>query len=108
MVHVDTRVTLHESPTHVAQWNINKETAIIRLWLPPIWQEAQRTSPDPGNEEETLRDFIGCISFSYLMERICVERAYQKIRLKRDHCTPCCVKDIANHMFDHIISGFEV
>lgn len=107
-VEVETRVTLHESPTHVAQWSINRTDAIIRLWLPPIWQEAQRVSPDPENETETLRDFIGVMIFSYLLERICVERAYQKIRLKRNHCDPCCVKGITNTIFDHIISGFEV
>lgn len=37
-----------------------------------------------------------------LHERICLERAFNKIRIKGGMCNPCCVESIANSIMDII------
>lgn len=57
---------------------------------------------EPWSEEELIEAFYDQYLSTYLTERICVERYLQKIRLKRDHCKPCCVTPVAIAMCNHV------
>lgn len=38
-----------------------------------------------------------------LHERVCLERAFNKIKIKGGMCNPCCVEKIADKMMDYIL-----
>lgn len=104
---VDNRISLHVHGTHMARWNIKSNKGDITLFLGSCWEEATNHSEFPGNEDEVIIDLIGVLIFGYLMERVCIERAHERIRLKRNKCKPCAVKGLVNHMFDHIIGDWS-
>ena len=74
-----------------ARWNINKEKANITIYITNIW-----------NDSKDFDDFVeGCIFFT-LVERICIERAYNKIRIKGGRCNPCCVRETAIKIYRNL------
>lgn len=73
------------------RWNINKEKGDITIYVTNIW-----------NNSKDFDDFVeGCIFFT-LVERICIERAYNKIKIKGGHCNPCCVRETAIKIYRNL------
>jgi len=110
---VENRVSLYSHPRNAARWNIKGDEGQIVLYLGSQWDEAETVARNefietqskyPRWQDLVLTNFIGILVFEYLMERICLERAHEKIRMKRDKCHPCVVKGITNKMFNHIIN----
>ena len=91
----------------MARWNIKGDTGEITQYLGSVYEEASEHSDDPFDEDEVICTITGVLVFGYLMERICIERAHEKIRLKGNHCNPCCVKRVANTMFSHIVESWD-
>ena len=73
-----------------AYWNINKNGGKITFHLGEIWDHSQtELTGDIGDEFDC---FLDDLIFYDLSERICLERAHEKIKIKGGHCKPCCVK----------------
>jgi hypothetical protein len=97
---VDYKVSLHESKTG-ARWQINKDKGTITFNLPNHYNSAKRAVErkrgycnlyDKSDEEDIIWLFMLEMIETELIERICIERAYQKIRLKgHSRCKPFCV-----------------
>jgi hypothetical protein len=77
---------------HPAYWNINGDSGKITFYLGEIWGISQsRAKPDIDGWDE-MDSFIDELLYYDLSERICLERAHEKIRLKGGRCNPCCVQ----------------
>lgn len=63
----------------------------VKVFLPNIWQYAS----------EKYETFVDAISYVFLLERICLERGFQRIRLQnRCGMRPYCkMETIAQRMF---------
>jgi hypothetical protein len=88
MLEVNYKISLHKGKTP-ARWNINKNKGDITLYISNIWEES-----------ESYISFIYWLIYSVIIERVCLERAFNKIRVKGGRCNPCCVKNVASKMFD--------
>jgi|GEM_PF-5167622 hypothetical protein len=100
---VESRVSLHRPPDRTrARWNIHGDSGSITLFLPPIWDDA---SVSPQFHEDDLVDFLVLqIGHTYLLERICLERAHEKIKIKGGRCEPSChVAPVAEFMTSYLI-----
>jgi len=101
---VDYRLSLNYSSKYVAYWNINKDFGRITFYLPNIWDIATDHSLfiEHDHPEECIENFIDFLILNELIERICLERAHQKIKLHgRTRCKPnCCVRRVALAMHD--------
>jgi hypothetical protein len=95
---VEYKVSLHESKT-AGRWNINKDTGTITFNLPIIYDHARKTidnyrgygCPDGSPcEELIIKCFIEELIETGLKERVCIERAYQKLKIKGGRCKPFC------------------
>jgi hypothetical protein len=51
----------------------------ITLYVSTLWEDAR------GDEDQFLED----LAYVYLLERVCLERAFQRIRMT-DRCEPVC------------------
>jgi hypothetical protein len=63
----------------------------IKLFISSIWKDSK-------NEE----NFIINLSYVYLLERICIERAFNKIKIK-NRCTPCKLRPIVSNMINYLL-----
>ncbi len=71
---------------YVGYHTCKKETGKITAYISNIWKCSE-------NPETFTEDLI----FIFLLERICLERAFQKIRLKQ-RCHPCVMAPLARYM----------
>jgi hypothetical protein len=113
-------ISLSDKGKHTAHWTVKGEQGKITINVGKMWDESverinkwrsHRTGDEiPENEwnniAETLyiSEFIDGIIYSYLMERICLERAFQKLKIKGGRCgkpyrSSCCVAKITESMF---------
>ena len=118
--HIETRVSIRINPDILGRWNKSpRGHHSITLNVAGCWQEAAKIveawrgypSPDPADGWFPCHDLISDIfcevlADTYLVERICVERCLQRIRLPRNHCKPCCVAPLAEAMHNHIGGGY--
>lgn len=63
----------------------------ITLFIPIIWGSSKYED-----------DFIINSCHVYLLERICLERAFNKIRIK-NRCFPCKLYPLVSHMINHLL-----
>lgn len=107
---VTLKLSTFPSAKHAAHWDINGDTGTITVNLPEMWREikgvvdARIARKNPGLyefpatvEEKYINEFLGDLAWSYLMERVCLERGHEKWRIKGKRCgTPyrssCCVR----------------
>jgi len=87
MLDVNYKVSLYNSISQ-ARWNINKDKGNVILFISNIWKESKN-----------YEHFVQWIIYYTLIERICLERAYNKIRIKGGRCNPCCVEKIASEIY---------
>ncbi len=78
---------------NMARWNINKEKGNIIIYISNIWN---------NNRTKGFISFVEWCIYFILIERICLERAHNKIRIKGGRCNPCCVEDIAFKIYSEI------
>jgi hypothetical protein len=106
---VDLRISTHPDTITAARWNIKGKTGTITLFLPKVAEIAEEELREiparnlPAWTADAREALIADILvFSYLEERICIERANQRIRLMRDKCKPCAVLPVATAMWKAI------
>lgn len=77
-------------------WNINKDIGKITFYLNSLWNSARRHSDvyEDDHMDLCIENFIEDVIYLDLIERVCLERAHEKIRMKgRTRCEPnCCVR----------------
>ncbi len=103
---VELALSLYPGAKHAAHWNIHGDKGDITINLPEMWRESKEVVDRTLGlamlvypktcEEKYIEEFIADLSWSYLMERICLERGHEKWRIKGKRCgTPyrssCCV-----------------
>jgi len=97
---IENRISLYENRKTEARWHIKGDQGTITLYLIPLWDEARDHSDffEIDNPELVFNRFIEGLNWSYLMERICIERAHERIRIKGGRCKPCCIRFITEFM----------
>ena len=60
------------------------------------WEEKLETS--------RFESFVTLLCYMIIHERYCLERAFQKIKIKGGMCKPCCVMHIAENTFDYLFN----
>jgi len=118
-IEVENLVSIRIADKTLARWSGHNGKYRIILNLAGCWSEAVdivnrgRTTPlfdgdagSPWNVDEYIDALCDSLSCSYLIERICIERNNQRIRLKRNHCKPCCIQDIMIAMHNHVHNCF--
>jgi hypothetical protein len=61
----------------------------VKIFISKIWRWAK----------EDFSTFWKRMIFIILIERICLERAFNNIRIEGGMCNPCCVKNAAKEMY---------
>jgi hypothetical protein len=87
-----------------AYWNIKKDLGTITQYLPSLWGEACNHSMffETDHPDICFDNFMQELIYTEIVERICIERAHEGIRMKgRTRCKPnCCVRRAALMMYD--------
>ena len=55
------------------------------------------------NEGEHFDWFVKFLILMIIHERYCLERAFQRIRIKGGMCKPCCVQNISDLTFEYLL-----
>lgn len=93
-IEVENRVSIKEwksPPTGsvLGEWSLTGDTGYLILNVANIFTRYTET---PINKLVEI----------YLIERICMERRRERIRIKGGCCTPCCTKRVAQTMMKHL------
>ena len=119
---IENKVSMRVSNKLLARWNINKDTGAITIFLPNLWAESKLLIDTwrgyeceklvRGEEWNACREgyidsFNENLIFTYLTERICIERAHEKIRLKRNKCKPCVIYPIVEKIMQYLYNGYH-
>jgi len=56
---------------------------------------------------ESFEDFKNALIYYTIHERICLERAFNKIKIKGGMCKPCCVENLAIEMYNSLNLGVD-
>ena len=105
VLEVEYKVSLHKG-NHEGRWNINKDKGRITFNLPLLYDYTMEAIESWGKSDNYSKEFMEDMSINFfigllieveLIERVCIERAHQKIRMKgRTRCKPvCCVEKLA-------------
>jgi len=94
VLEVEYKYSLNNMDTE-GRWNINKSIGIITINLPNIYNITIKFNK---NKDNFVNEFISNLIEIELKERVCIERAYQKIRIKGGKCNPCVVDKICAFM----------
>ena len=80
---------------------------IVKAFVSNIWKLAQE---DGMKFKEDIFDlFVDYLNFIFINERYCLERAFQKIRIKGGMCNPCCVSSLVSNTVEYLYGlEFEV
>lgn len=54
------------------------------------------------NQDEHFDWFVKFLILIIIHERYCLERAFQRIRIKGGMCKPCCVQNLSDLTFDYL------
>ena len=88
MIEIEYKISLHLSK-FLAYQSKNKNKGIVKLFISVIWKYVRKD----------FDRFVIWINYLTILERICLERAFQKIRMK-NRCKPykdflCKIEQIA-------------
>lgn len=121
-LNIENKISMRISKQAPARWNINKDTGTITIFLPNLWVESKDLMDKwRGYEcdevsadgvwnvcnEGYINSFIENLIVTYLIERICIERAHEKIRFKRNKCEPCVTYPIVKKIMRYLYSGYH-
>lgn len=54
------------------------------------------------NEEDRFGFFVDLLNYVIIHERFCLERAFQKIKIKGGMCDPCCIMHLAENACQYL------
>ena len=89
MTNINYKVSLYPSKNigYQSKSGINGE---VKVFISTIWTHST-----------TFEDFVEKIIYITILERICLERAFQKIRM-RNRCNPCKMEKYAIKMIEGV------
>lgn len=61
----------------------------IIVYIPTIWKNSEKWALE--QDVDPFAIFVDYINIVFIHERYCLERAFQKIKIKGGMCNPCCV-----------------
>jgi hypothetical protein len=76
-----------------------QNTGKVTLYISTIWNQMQDSTPFEYSLDEFFYVFVDNLIYTLILERVCIERAFQKIRMK-DRCNPCKMEKYALIMTD--------
>lgn len=76
---VDYKISLYSSKFAGYQ-SKNKNYGYVKLFIPSIWDWVNTWN---DNYKNIFEDFVSAINYIVLLERICLERAFQKIKMTK-------------------------
>jgi len=81
----------------------NKGT--ITSYISTIWDTTQK---ELKRREDPFELFVKLLNYIQVIERYCLERAFQKLRIKGGMCNPCCIQSAANYTTQYLFDlGFK-
>lgn len=86
MTEIEYKISLYPSKCAAYQ-SKNKDKGEIKLYISTIWKHSKN-----------FDYFVQWIIYYTIVERICLERAFQKIRMK-NRCKPCKMEKYALEMY---------
>jgi len=88
MTEVDYKISLHPSKSDGYQSKKGLEGG-IKAFITNIWNKTKEWAKE--NQIDHFKLFVDYINLTFICERYCLERAFQKIKIKGGMCNPCCV-----------------
>jgi len=99
---VEYKVSTHKSKYEGYQ-SKKGNTGSVKAFISNLWYGVIRYSKRLGIDIFDL--FVESLITIYICERFCLERAFQRIRIKGGACNPCCVQNITlyttQYLFDY-------
>lgn len=113
----DIDLHLETTGAHPAFWKFAKGRHSIGINLAATWRRAVTLTDEYRGysiiqecEESEKTDafdfyidrFMEELGENFLIERICIERRRQGLRMKHDRCKPCCIERVVWFMINYI------
>lgn len=95
MINIDTNIQYIVTTNYGKSFGYQSKKGldgIVKLFLPNIWDDTNN-----------FFGFVLRIILTTLWERNCLERCFNKIKIKGGMCNPCCVQDITIEMYNAIL-----
>lgn len=72
----------------------------IKAYVSNLWE----SSLEMGLEfnKDIFQLFVNSLCSIFIHERYCLERAFQKLRIKGGMCNPCCVENIVKNTIQYL------
>jgi len=99
MSEVDYIISLHPSKFDGYQSKKGNKGE-IKAFISNLWKMAMEDSIKMSKKPFDL--FIIHLNFVFTIERYCLERAFQKIKIKGGMCKPCCVFSFASNTIEYL------
>lgn len=113
---IDYMISTH--PSKYGDFQSKKgKNGIVKTFISTLWDRTEDMvlSGDRWVDDNAIiyfndvfADFFRSFIEVILLERICLERAFNKIKIKGGMCNPCCVRDITKIIMSIIINDLEV
>ncbi|MFW9872941.1 MAG: hypothetical protein ACFFG0_07555 [Candidatus Thorarchaeota archaeon] len=85
-------ISLYPSKSHGYQTKKGRNGKVIS-YISTIWKECKKE----------FFTFTLHLILIIILERYCLERAFNRIRIKGRMCNPCCVENIALKTYEHLL-----
>ena len=76
------------------------ENGEIKAFVSNIWKMTEKWAKE--NQFDPFMLFVDYLNLIFIHERYCLERAFQKIKIKGGMCNPCCIYDIACNTIEYL------
>jgi len=73
---------------------------VITAYISNLWSITKEWSTEKDLDHFEL--FVDYINIIFIHERYCLERAFQKIKIKGGMCKPCCILHIAYNTIEFL------
>ena len=92
MVDVKYLISISASKFHGYQ-SKKDNMGYVKAFVSNLW--------DHANADYNL--FVLRLIHIFIHERVCLERGFQRIKIKGGMCKPCCVRNVAGEMYEAIL-----
>ncbi len=75
-------------------------TGEIKAYISNLWNETKEWAAN--NQFDHFALFVDYLNVIIIHERYCLERAFQKIKIKGGMCKPCCVMHAAENTAEYL------
>ena len=72
----------------------------IKAYISNLWNMSLESALELSKNQFQL--FVDMLNIIIIHERYCLERAFQKIKIKGGMCNPCCVRNIVRNTIQYL------